>query len=96
MVFHWSFIDSKSHQVSRILLRILADHNNAVVWIFSTHPVICKSSSPYTNSLVTVPRALITIGIIVTFMFHIFFNSLVRSKYLSFFSIFFSMVRQDS
>ena len=55
-VFHRSLSDSKS-QVSRTLLSILADLNNAVVWIVSTSPVISKSSSPCTNLLVTVPRA---------------------------------------
>ena len=52
--------------------------------------VFFKSSSPSTNPLVTVPRASITIGIIVTFMFHSFFNSLTRSRYLSFFSLSFN------
>ena len=33
MVFHWSLSDSKSLQVSRSLLNILADFNNAVVLI---------------------------------------------------------------
>ena len=32
------------------------------------------------------PKAPITIGTIVTFKFHSFFNSLARSRYLSFFS----------
>ena len=36
MVFHWSLSDSKSPQVSRILLSILAVFNNAVVWMVST------------------------------------------------------------
>ena len=52
----------------------------------STHQPSDKSSSPFSNPLVTVPNAPITIGIIVTCMFHSFFNSLVRSRYLSFFS----------
>ena len=52
----------------------------------STRPLIYKSSSPCTNSLVIVPTAPITIGIIVTFMFHSFFNSLARSRYLYLFS----------
>ena len=38
MVFHWSLSDSKSPQVSRTLLSILAVLNNAVVWIVSTRP----------------------------------------------------------
>ena len=40
------------------------------------------------NPLVTVPKAPITIGIIGTFIFHSSFNSLARSRYLSFFSHF--------
>ena len=76
-------------QVSKTLLCILADLNNAVIWIVSTRPLISKSCSPFTNPLVTVPRAPITIGITVTLMFHSFFNFLARSKYL-FFSISFS------
>ena len=32
MVFHWRLGDSKSPQVSRTLLSILAVFNNAVVW----------------------------------------------------------------
>ena len=38
----------------------------------------------FINPLMTVLRAPIIIGIIVTFMFHSFFNSLERSRYLSF------------
>ena len=86
IVFHWSLSDSKSLQVSRTLLSILAVINNSVVWMVSTHLSTSKSSSPFSNPLVTVPKAPITIGIIVTFMFHSFFNSLARSWYLSFFS----------
>ena len=56
----------------------------------STRPPTSKSSSPFSNPLVTVPNALITIDILVTCMFHSFFNSLARSRYLSFFSHYFS------
>ena len=52
----------------------------------STRPPISKYSSPFNNPLVTVLKAPITIGIIFTFMFHSFFNSLARSRNLSFFS----------
>ena len=86
MVFHWSSSDSKSPQVSRTRLRILAVLNNAVIWIVSTRPPTSKSSRAFNNPLVIVPKAPITIGTIVTFMFHRFFNSLARSRYLSFFS----------
>ena len=67
-------------------LSILAILNNVVVWMVSTRPPTSKSSSPFSNPLVTNQNALITIGIIVTCMFHSFFNSLARSRYLSFFS----------
>ena len=82
MVFYWSLSGRKSPQVSRILLSILADFNNAVVWTVSTRPLISKSFSPCINPSVTVPRAPITIGIIVTFMFHSFFNSLAKVEVL--------------
>ena len=52
----------------------------------STRPPTSKSSSPFNNPLVTVPKVPITIGIIDTFMFHSFFSSLARSRYLSHFS----------
>ena len=73
MVFHWSLSDSKSPQVSRTLLSILAVLNNAVVWIVSTRPPTSKSSSPFSNPLVTVPNA--SIGIIVTCMLRVFCSS---------------------
>ena len=92
MVFLWSLNDGKSPQVFRTLLSILTDMNNAVVWIISTHPVISKSFCPCTNTFVTVPRAHITICIIITFMFHSFFNSLARSKSLSLFSHSFNFI----
>ena len=92
MVFHWSLSDSKSLQVTRSLLSILAVLNNAVVWMVSTRLLTSKSSSPFSNPLVTVPNAPIIIGIIVTWMFHSFFSSLARSRYLSFFSYSFSFI----
>ena len=90
MVFHWSLSDNKSLQVSRILLGILADRNYAVVWMVSTRPVISKSSNPFINPLMTVPRTPITIGINVICMFHSFCNSLARLRYSSFFSLSFN------
>ena len=69
-------------QVSpRTLLSILAVPKNVVVCMVSTRPPTSKSSSPFNNPLVTVPKEPFTIGIIVTFMFHIFFISLKRSTY---------------
>ena len=74
MVFHWRLSDSKSPQVSWTLLSILAVFNIAVVWMVSTRSPTSKSSRPFNNPLVAVPKAPITIGIIVTFMFHSFFQ----------------------
>ena len=93
LVFHWSLSDSKSPQVSRTLFSILAVFNNTVVWMVSTRPPTSKSSSPFSNPLVTVPNAPITIGIIVTCMFHSFFTSIARSRYLSFFLNSFSFIQ---
>ena len=75
MVFHWILSDSKSPQVSRTLLSILAVLNNVVVWIVPPpRPPTSKSSSPFSNPFLTVPNAPITIGVIVTSMFHSFFQ----------------------
>ena len=92
MVFHWSLSDSKSPQVSRTRLSILAVLSNAVVWIVSTRPPISKSSRPFNNPLVTVPKAPITIG--KNRFFHVpqLFYSLAKSRYLSFFSFSFRFI----
>ena len=92
MVFHWSLSNSKSPHVSRTLLSILAFFNNAVVWMVSTRSAASKSSRPFNNNLVTVPKAPITIGRIVSFMFHKYFNSLARSRFLFFFAQFFNFI----
>ena len=86
MVYHKSLSDSKSPQVYRTLLSILVDFTNAVVRMVSTRPFISKSSSPSTNSMVTIPRTPIPIGTSVTFMF----NSFSVLKHLSFFSLSFN------
>ena len=99
MVFQWSLSDSKSPQVSRTRLRILAVLSNAVVWIVSTCPLTSKSFRPFNNPLVTVPNAPITIGTIVTFMFQSFFqfSSKVEVLILLFtFLQIYSVVRRDS
>ena len=72
MVFHWSSSDSESPRVSRTFLSILADLNSAVVWTVSTRSIISKSLSPCTKHFVTVRSVSINIGIIITFMLHIF------------------------
>ena len=94
MVFHWSLSDSKSPQVSRILLSILIVLINAVVWMVTTS----KSSRLFNNSLVTVPKTPIINGIIVT-MFHFFFSIPWQGRgtypFFTFFQ-FYSVVSRDS
>ena len=68
MVFHGSLCNSKFPQVSRTLLSI----PTVVVLMVSARPLIFKFFSPFKNPLVTLPKPLITIGIIVTFMFQFF------------------------
>ena len=45
MVFHWSLSGSKFPQLSRTLLSIQADLNNAVVWTVSIRPIIVFQSA---------------------------------------------------
>ena len=73
MIVHWSLSDSKSSQVSRTLLSILAVLSNAIFLMVSTRSPTSKSVSPFNYDLFTIPKASITIGIIVTFIFHSFF-----------------------
>ena len=94
MVFHWSLSDSMSPQVSRTLRNILANLNNAVVWIVCSYdgPPISNSTNPFTKPLWVVTSTLITIGTNITFMFH---NCLVlwqgQDICLSSFSLIFSL-----
>ena len=99
MVFHWSLRDSKSPHVSGTLLSILAVLKNAVFWMVSTWTPTSKSSSPFKNPLVTVPKAPITNSIIITIMFHSFFQFSNKFEVLillfTFFQ-FYSVVSRDS
>ena len=85
VAFHWS--DSKSPQLSRTLLSILADLNKVVVWMVFILPLISNSFSPFSEPLGTDTSTPTLTGITVTFIFHsfFFFSSLARSKYLSLF-----------
>ena len=65
----------------------------------STRPRTSKSSKPFDNTLVTVQKAPITIGIIVTCMFHSFFQFSSKVEVLIFLFTFFqfcSLVNRDS
>ena len=90
MVFHWSFSDSKSPQVSWILFTILADLNNAVVWMVSTCPIISKSFNFF--SFLARPRYL--------FFFLLSFNFTLWSAWTAKSTIrqvlFFSLTRSGS
>ena len=92
VVFHWVLRDCKSPKISRTLLSILADFNNAIIWFVSIRSPIPNSSSPLSKLLVTVPSTPNTICITDTLIFYSFLSSQALSKYLSlffFFSIFF-------
>ena len=65
----------------------------------SSRPLIFKSSNPFNNPLVTVPRAPITISLIVTFIFHSFFQFPCKVQVLILLFTFFkcySVVSRDS
>ena len=99
MDFYWSLRDSKSPQVSRDLLTILAVLSNVAIWMVSTGPPTSKSSCPFYNHLVAVPKRAFGICIIVPFMFHSSFNSQEKVEVLilllTFFQ-FYSVVSRDS
>ena len=84
MVFHSSLSDSKSPQVSRTLLSILAVLNNSVVWMVSTCPPTAMSSGPFSNPYVTFPNAPITIGIFIIIIIYSleFFTSALADGFL--------------
>ena len=81
----------ESPQVFRTLLITSADLSNSIVWMVSTRHLISKYSSPSTNPFGDCTKSTYYIW------YHrhihvppVFFNSLTRSKYLSFFSFSFS------
>ena len=80
MVSRWSESDRKSSQVcSNLIIIIMADVINAVVWmVFS---LLIFKSSLFSNPLAIVPRAPIRVSIAVTFVFYGVFCSLARSRY---------------
>ena len=74
----WGLSDSKSIQVSNTH-SILADLNNAVVWMDSTHPPISSFSSPLTKPFGTVPMSPSIIGIIFTLIFTVWSTGTPKS-----------------
>ena len=80
------------------LLSILAVLTNAVVSVVSTHLPTFKPASFFSNPLVTVPNAPITIGIIVICIFHSFFQFPIKVEVLILlftFYQFYSVVSRD-
>ena len=98
--FYWSLGDDKSRLVFKPFTSILADYNCTVVWVVLILPRISSSPSLFSRTIGTVPVVSPTIGTTVTFIFHSFFSSLTRSKYLSFhffpFSLYGSMPWENS
>ena len=97
ILLFWEFLHQCKLMVSRMLLSILANLNNAVVWIVSTHPLISKSPSPCTNPLESLKdwyrdSETITIGITITYSYHNFFSSLAWFRYLSLFLLLFNFI----
>ena len=82
IVFHWNLSDCKSSLASRAHLGILADLNNAVVWMVSARPPVFISSRPFYKSLGTISSVPTIIVITTTLRFFSFLSSLARSKYL--------------
>ena len=85
VVFYWSLSASKSPRISRTLLSILADPNNAVICKVSIIPLIFNSSSVvvivvFYKHLKIVPRVPTAIGITVTIMFFFFFSTLIEGE----------------
>ena len=78
--------DSKSYQISRFLLKILANLGTTVIWMVSALLPTTSFPTPLTNLSWTVPSVPVVIDITVTFIFNKTFSSVVRSKYLSVFS----------
>ena len=84
--FPWNLSNSKSLHVSKTLLRILADLNNAVVEIvLILLPLLSNFSMFFFFVDRTDPSAPFIINIIITFLLPNFSNSLAKSLNLSFY-----------
>ena len=71
-VSQWSLSDSKSSQVSRTLLSILANINIVFRMVFCSS-LISKTSIHCTNTFVTILRAPITIGLTYYYYYHYYY-----------------------
>ena len=89
MLFHWSLSDSKFPQISRTLLSIQTDLDNAVVWIVSTFLWFLSLLVPYQVHQLQLVLPSTSCSIVC-----LFFSYLAKSIYsfissFSFFSFFF-------
>ena len=89
MIFHLSLSDDKSPQVSRSLLSILANLNNAVVWMVLAYSLISSSSSLLPSLWRLFQVHLLQLVSLSPSCSIVFFNSLTRSKYILLFFVFF-------
>ena len=67
MLIDWNLSDRKSLHVSKTLLHILADLNNAEIWMVLIRPPISNSTIFYSKPLGIIPIVPITIGWLVGF-----------------------------
>ena len=81
VVFHWNLSDSKSPQISRMLLSILTNFSRAVTWMDLILLFVSRLPSLFTRFSWTVPRALNRTTI--AFSLLNFFSSQARFRYLS-------------
>ena len=89
--FEWQQVSSSLQNSSQYSVL-----DNVVIWMVSTCPLISKSYSTFNNS---VPKVPITIGTIVTCMFHSFFQFPIKAHVLILlftFVQFYSVVSRDS
>ena len=86
VAFHKGLSDGKSPQDSRTFLSIQADLNCAMVWAVSIRLLNFNFNIFFSKLLGIVPRVQNT-SIIVIFMIHSFFTSLLKSRNLFIFSL---------
>ena len=83
IVFHWTLSDIKSPQVSRTLLSILANINNAVIWMVLILPPIL-STLPFVFSILLSLLLLLLLLFSFQFYFQFLTKSFTRSSLKTF------------
>ena len=90
--FFLKFGGNKPPQISRTFRSILAVYNIPLFCSSTSRVFIPNFSNLFRSFFGIAPIAPITIGVMFTFIFHIFFNSLRRSWYFSIFSCSFNSI----